>query len=246
MAVSSISSLNPERLGASATQAEGVAQRNGKNTGAAQGSNNAESAVTRISDAGRARYALEQIKSSTEAAQSATRRDATAAVEGVVQSVNQLYAANPSDAASRNAAEDNRAAQAQSAVKTTLDNASSTLSNLGVTQTPNGLNFDARQLGASLDANPSRTVNEIRDVAKQLAETADRQLNPSAGTETAKTQESRPASNSANDTSYESRQQDARAQQSEDSRQRLAAQLAGAGSYPARIAVTSYFSVATL
>lgn len=256
MAVSSISNLTTGSLPAAVAQVEPTGQRNGPAATAPRGQ---ESAVTSISLAGRTRLALEQIQSAADQVKSLNETSSpsaiAAAVKNVVQSVNNLSTvANESSA--RNATSDNgnaRASEAFRAVGSSLSNAASLLQSLGISQNESTFSVNERRLQADFRQNTENTVAQVNDLADRVGQAADQQLQkvtaPPAPVQPAPAAAA-PATQNASQTNASDqetrRQDDARAQQSESFRSQLAAQLANAGGYNARTAVTTYFSVATI
>ncbi len=121
------------------------------------------------------------------------------------------------------------------------------LQRLGIaTQQDGTFTVNQRQLDQSLQSNPSEAQSALNELSDRIGRVAEQQLNgTTAQSETNSTQQAQAVRQAiANEEVREQQrsQQDAR----ESFRQLLAAQLANAGSFAARNAVTTYFNVSTL
>ena len=253
MAVSSVS-LNQNVIGAAATQAQADAgQRNQNPLQALPREDVNSSSRTQLSDFGRTKLALEDLRTSTETARNLNNPPALSefrnAVQGVVQSLNAL---NQTVRTADTSSADRRPQQALNEVRNTAENTTTqdgvnALQRLGIaTQQDGTFTVNQRQLDQSLQSNPSEAQSALNELSDRIGRVAEQQLNgTTAQSETDSTQQAQAVRQAiANEEVREQQrsQQDAR----ESFRQLLAAQLANAGSFAARNAVTTYFNVSTL
>jgi hypothetical protein len=254
MAVSSVS-LNQGLIGAAATQAQSEAgQRNQNQLLSLPREEANSSSRTQLSDLGRTRLALDDLRSSTETARNLNNPPALSefrsAVQGVVQSLNAL---NQTVRTAEINTSDRRPQQILNEVRNTAENTTTNegenaLQRLGIaTQQDGTFTVNQRQLDQSFQADPAEAQDALDELANNLNRVAERQLNgtvaqPEREDNTQQAQSIRQAIADEEAREQQRSQQDAR----ESFRQLLAAQLANAGSYSARNAVTTYFNVSTL
>lgn len=249
MAVSSVSSLVASGIGANAAQADS-AQKNPRAT-LPQGD---ASSVTELSAAGKAKLALDDIKTSAQAIKNldnpSTTSDLKAAVQGLVQSINALSSTVRQTAADASAKSssvaDARSAQALQEINEAVSgpDASSlaALQKLGISKTEGTLSINQRALETGLQENRQGSLSTLVEVADRVETAADRQLTGAPPVEQKSNAEA-PAESQSDDARNEAQ---ATAEQRDSFKELLAAQLANAGSYIARNAVVTYFSVAAL
>lgn len=249
MAVSSVSSLVASSIGASAAQADS-AQKNPRAT-LPQGE---ASSVTELSAAGKAKQALDDIKTSAQAIKNLdnppTASDLKAAVQSFVKSVNALSITvrqTATDSSTNSSViADARSAQALQEINEAVSgpDASSlaALQKLGISKTEGTLSINPRALETGLQENPQGSLSTLVEVADRVETAADRQLTGAPPVEQ-KSKAEAPAESQSDDARNEAQ---ATAEQRDSFKELLTAQLANAGSYIARNAVVTYFSVAAL
>jgi len=250
MAISSIS-LDPSSAGAVTTPAQGaLAQRNTRSASTPDDAN--ASARTQLSDLGRTRLSLENVQEAAETARNLnnppTLSAFRSAVQGIVQSFNAL-----NQTVSEANATDRQSAQAlnevRQAVKAPNQDGEGDLQRLGITAQQDGtFAVNQRLLDASFQQNSQAAVAALDEVADRVEQATDRQLaGPASNPEPAQPRQLQQAAAERNNEDANAQAQDqARANARESFRELLASQLANAGSYSARNAVTTYFSVSTL
>lgn len=254
MAVSSVS-LNQGLIGAAATQAQPEAgQRNQGQLQMLQREEANSSSRTQLSELGRTRLALDDLRTSTETARNLNNPPALSefrsAVQGVVQSLNAL---NQTVRSGETSTADRRPQQILGEVRNTAENTTTNegenaLLRLGIaTQQDGTFTINQRQLDQSFQADPAEAQNALDALSNNLNRVAEQQLNgrtaePESNNNTQQVQTVRQAVADEEAREQQRSQQDAR----ESFRQLLAAQLANAGSFSARNAVTTYFNVSTL
>jgi hypothetical protein len=253
VAVSSVS-LNQNVIGAAATQAQADAGQRNKNSLQALPREDANgSSRTQLSDFGRTKLALEDLQTSTETARNLNNPPALSefrsAVQGVVQSLNAL---NQTVRAADTNSTDRRPQQALNEVRNTAENTTtedgvSALQRLGIaTQQDGTFTVNQRQLDQSFQADPSEAQSALNELSDRIDRAAEQQLNgATARSESDSTQQAQTVRQAIADEEVREQQ---RSQQDtrENFRQLLSAQLANAGSFAARNAVTTYFNVSTL
>jgi hypothetical protein len=254
MAVSSVS-LNQGLIGAAATptQAE-TGQRNPNQLQTQSRDETNSSSRTQLSDLGRTRLALDDLRDATETARNLDNPPSLSefrnAVQGVVQSLNAL---NQTVRNGETSTSDRRTQQILDEVRTTArntttDDGENALQRLGIaTQQDGTFTVNQRQLDQAFQDNPEEAQAVLDNLSDNLNRVADQLLN------------GRPPQAESNDIAQQAQtirqaiideeareqqrsQQDAR----ESFRQLLAAQLANVGSFSARNAITTYFNVSTL
>lgn len=255
MAVSSVS-LNQSLIGAAATQAQQAeaGQRNQNQLQTLPREDANSSSRTQLSDLGRARLALDDLRDTTDTARNLNNPPALSefrsAVQGVVQSLNALNqtvrSAEPNNT-------DRRPQQILNEVQTTAQNTTTdegenALQRLGIaTQQDGTFTVNQRQLDQSFQADPAEAQNALDELSNNLNRVAERQLNggATAQPEPGNSQQAQSIRQAIAD--EEAREQQRSQEETRESfRQLLAAQLANAGSFSARNAVTTYFNVSTL
>lgn len=248
MAISSVS-LTSNAIGAGAAQTDGAQ----KNPLIALQRKDA-SASTQLSPFGKTKLSLDDLKASAQAIRNLnnppTFSDFKIAVQGFVQSLNALNKTvndvSANDTAKSASLADTRPAQAlneiRKAVSGPAEGALTALQKLGVSSQKDGtFALNQRQLEKSFQENRGGTLSTLFEVAGRVEIAADQQLSgkkpvESAASSAEKTQEERDGE----------RDTQARLENRKNFQQLLAAQLANAGSYVARNAVATYFSVAAL
>lgn len=244
MAVSSVSSLVASGIGASAAQADSAQ----KNPLATRQRGDASS-ITELSAFGKTRLALDDIKASAQAIQNLgnppTLSDVKEAVQDFVQSLNALAGTVKQSAADASARADTRPAQALNEIRKAVsgpeEGSLAALQKLGISENAGTFSLNQRQLEKTVQENRQDSLSELIDVAERVEEAADKQL---AGVPIAEKNDAYvPPEDAAEDARNE---EQTRIAQRESFRELLAAQLANAGGYSARNAVTTYFSVAAL
>jgi len=250
MAVSSVSSLVASGIGASAAQTDS-AQKNPRAT-LPQGE---ASSITELSAAGKAKQALDDIKTSAQAIKNLdnppTTSDLKAAVQSFVKSVNALSITVRQTAADNSVnssvVADARSAQALQEINEAVagPDASSlaALQKLGISKTEGTLSINQRALETGLQEDRQGSLSTLVEVADRVESAADRQLTTGAPPVEQKNNAEAPAESQSDDARNEAQ---ATAEQRDSFKELLAAQLANAGSYIARNAVVTYFSVAAL
>jgi histidinol dehydrogenase len=134
------------------------------------------------------------------------------------------------------------------AENTTTNEGENALQRLGIaTQQDGTFTVNQRQLDQSFQADPAEAQDALDELSNNLNRVAEQQLNgrtvqPEPTDNTQQAQNIRQAIVDEEAREQQRSQQDAR----ESFRQLLAAQLANAGSFSARNAVTTYFNVSTL
>lgn len=248
MAISSVS-LTSSVIGAGASQAQGDGAQ--QNPLAALQRKTA-STNTQLSVFGRVKLTLDDIKAKAQALENLssppTLSDFKVAVQGFVQSLNALNkTVNEATAKSAAIESDSRPAQALNEIRKAVAGSDgeglSSLQKIGISSQQDGtFSINRKQLEQSLRDDPGGTLSTLSDVADRVEKAADEQLSGNGSVDN--------EASGLNGQSSEQEETRSDAQARIDSRknfqQLLAAQLANAGGYVARNAVTTYFSVAAL
>lgn len=254
MAISSISSLASNGVGAGASSVAVQGESAQKNPLAGLSQRSDPSSKTELSLLGRTRLSLEDVQAAAQAARNIsnppTLSDFKVAIQGVVQSLNALNATvRPSStngpATSNNVANDPRPSQALETVRRSLqepDGAARSLLRVGITQNESTFSVNQTALESAFREDRPGSLTALFDIADRVENAADRALNepPPAPPSPSPISTEEPIEQTQN------AEQEVRANQRENFRDLLAAQLANAGSYVARNAVVTYFSVAAL
>jgi len=231
------------------------AQKNRQTLQPATGSGN----EPRISVSGLVRSGLEQLRENADALGNFTGTSALSdfrdAAQALVDSVNNLRR-NVSDTAGKVAAgqearndaqraDQTRAFQVQTELRKAEQNAAQALRDLrdfGVERLESGnLALNATRLQNRFDADPGGTVAAFTEVANRVSQALDQQVSAIGTARTTSNVAVAPPAVSAS-LSDESRAQ-ARLEAQKNDQQRLASQMAGAGSYAARTAVATYLRI---
>lgn len=254
MAVSSVS-LNQSLIGAAVTQAQTEAgQRNQNQLQTLPREEANSSSRTQLSDLGRTRLALDDLRSSTETARNLNNPPALSefrnAVQGVVQSLNAL---NQTVHTAETNTSDRRSQQILSEVRNTAENTTTAegenaLQRLGIaTQQDGTFTINQRQLDQSFQADSDEAQSALDELSNNLNRVAEQQLNGAVAQPKPDDNEQQAQSLRQAIADEEAREQQRSQQETrENFRALLAAQLANAGSFSARNAVTTYFNVSTL
>ena len=255
MAVSSVS-LNQNVIGAAVTQAQAEAGQRNQNSLQTQSREAANSSSrTQLSDLGRTRLALDDLRTSTETARNLNNPPALSefrsAVQGVVQSLNAL---NQTVRTAETNTSERRPQQILNEVRstaetTTTEEGESALQRLGIATRQDGtFTVNQRQLDQSFQADPAEAQSALDELSNNLNRVAEQQLNGTTTTQPEPDDNTQQAQIIRQAIADEEVREQQRSQQDtrENFRQLLAAQLANAGSFSARNAVTTYFNVSTL
>ena len=253
MAVSSVS-LNQSLIGAAATQAPAEAgQRNQNSLQAQPREDDNSSSRTQLSDLGRTRLALDDLRTSTETARNLnnppTLSEFRSAVQGVVQSLNAL---NQTVRSGETSTSDRRPQQILNEVRNTAENTTTeegenALQRLGIaTQQDGTFTVNQRQLDQSFQADPVEAQSALDELSNRLNRVAEQQLNGTIARQEADSAQQAQSVRQAIADEEVREQQRSQQETRESFRELLAAQLANAGSFSARNAVTTYFNVSTL
>ena len=214
----------------------------------------------RFSVAGQVKATLEGVQAKAEALRSVdnsqTFTDFKASVQDFVQSVNVLNRSATESAAKAAArqesridaarGEQQRAAQTASELRQAQQAAGQALQQLrsfGIEQQRDGnTTINQERLQNRFETNPAETLNAFTQTADRVGQAIDRQLS-SIGDIGNNTNESFSKPSAIAQPDSDSARAQARLEDQKNYQQRLASQLAGAGSYAARNAVVTYLSV---
>lgn len=251
MAVSSVS-LNQSLIGAAATQAQAeVGQRNQNSPQALLREDANNSSRTQFSDLARTRLALDDLRTSTETARNLNNPPALSefrnAVQGVVQSLNALNQTVRTAGTDTDRRPQQILSEVRSTAESTTTEEGNALQRLGIaTQQDGTFTVNQRQLDQSFQADPAEAQAALDELSNRLNRVAEQQLNGTVDRQEADSAQQAQSIRQAIADEEVREQQRSQQETRESFRELLAAQLANAGSFSARNAVTTYFNVSTL